>query len=155
MNLIARNALCLSLCLGLTACFSDNGRTYFLDPISGPGYVLNGEHYDALAAVPGVLSVGDRNYEYAVYITFYPTTGEPIASGRFKRNYAPDFGAVESSKSYQDILALMTEACMTDSNVLYKTGIQNQTITPAKHPQGPAYTLAITCATEQIPYNLR
>ena len=94
----------------LTACFSDNGRTYFLDPVSGPGYVLNGEHYDALRAIPGVLSVGDRNYEYTTYITFYPTTGEQIAS---------------------------------------------ETLASAKHSQGPAYTLAIKCQTEQIPYDLR
>ena len=112
--------LCCPLSFSLTACFSDNGRTYFLDPVSGPGYVLNGEHYDALRAIPGVLSVGDRNYEHTVYITFYPTTGERIASGPFTRNYAPDFGAVNASKSYKEILALMTTACMTDNDVLYK-----------------------------------
>ena len=155
MNLMIRLMLCFPLCPGLTACFNDNGRTYFLDPVSGPGYVLNGEHYDALRAIPGVLSVGDRNYEYTTYITFYPTTGERIASGPFKRNYAADFGAVTASKSYQDILALMTTACMTNNDVLYKSGIASETLTPAKHSQGPAYTLAIQCQTEQIPYDLR
>ena len=139
----------------LTACFNDNGRTIFLDPISGPGFVLSGDQHDAISAVPGVLSIGDRNYERTAYITFYPTTGERIATGRLKRNYAADFGAVETSKTYQAILTLMTKACMTDSDVRYKTGIESHSLAPEKHAQGPAYTLAVKCKSEQIPWNLR
>ena len=90
-----------------------------------------------------------------MFITFYPTTGEQIASGPFKRNYAADFGAVNASKSYKEILALMTTACMTDNDVLYKSGIASETLASAKHSQGPAYTLAIKCKTERIPYDLR
>ena len=49
----------------------------------------------------------------------------------------------------------MTTACMTDNDVLYKSGIASETLASAKHSQGPAYTLAIKCQTEQIPYDLR
>ena len=96
MSLMTRLALCFPLCLSLTACFSDNGRTYFLDPVSGPGYVLSGDEYETLTNIPGVMAVGDRNYKHAVYVTFYPSTGERIASGPFKRDYAPEFGAVDA-----------------------------------------------------------
>ena len=60
-----------------------------------------------------------------------------------------------ASKSYREILALMTTACMTDNDVLYKSGIASETLASVKHSQGPAYTLAIKCQTEQIPYDLR
>jgi len=152
---LLKHHLILIPALLLTACFDDNGRTVFLDPISGPGFVLSGNEHNAISAVPGVLSIGDRNYERTAYITFYPTTGERIASGRFQRNYTADFGAVEASKTYQAILTLITKACMTDSDVLHKTGIESQSLAPAKHTQGPAYTLAVKCKSEQIPYNLR
>ena len=77
-------------------CVTEQGRVT-LDPISGPGFVLSGDQYNALLDIPGVMSAGDRNYEQTVYVTFYPTAGERVASDLFRRNYAPDFGAVDAS----------------------------------------------------------
>ena len=136
-------------------CFSDNGRTYVLDPISGPGYILSGAELETIEDIPGVLSVGDRNYARAVYVTFYPSTGERIASSPFKRDFAPDFGAVDASKTYLAIVAAMIEVCEIDTKYQYRTGLASNTLKTAKNNGGPAYVLALNCHEERKPYQER
>jgi len=125
-------------------CVTEQGRVT-LDPISGPGFVLSGDQYNTLLDIPGVLDVGDRNYQYTAHIIFYPTTGEKIASGLLKRNYAPDFGAVEASPTYNSILSFMENVCRDEDRRYPRLGIKDIVLKTAKNPKGPSYILAVNC----------
>ena len=120
--------------LSLTGCVTIDGRTTY-PRIHGPGWILNDIQLKQLKAVPGVLSVGDENYEQDVYVQFYPSTGEKIASGPFKRDYAPDFGAITESKTYTGIISVMSYICKTETAELRADKSHN----------GPTYTLIIDC----------
>jgi len=145
--MLARFLWCIVPLLTLAGCFSDNGRTYFLDPISGPAYLLSGDEYETLTEIPGILSVGDRNYENTIYVTFYPSTGERIASSPFKRDYAPEFGAVDASFTYQKMITHLTEVCGPHIHEKDEEGNPYVTLETASGT-GPTYNAQVRCRVQ-------